>query len=194
MLMSCRLSVYLFSSLPVAGGSGPGAAFFHCCWVLRRGRSVPSRLKSPRQISLALQWELLLLLFGLDWTAGVPKQKRAGRKDHREEDHLPVPSEPTAVQAAGRRRGLQGTSSHGWRLVWELDQSVTEPLQDQSVSVVSKSSGRIVVWGFFWMFSPMGDGCRLVVAKLLWALEVGGTFGALSHCSSLGPVCGSGAA
>ena len=51
------------------------------------------------------------------------------------------------------------------------------------------STGRIVVWGFFWIFSSMGDGHRLVVAKLLWALEVGGTFSVLSSCSSPGPGC-----
>ena len=43
---------------------------------------------------------------------------------------LPVPSECITVQAAGRKRGFQGMSLYGCRLVWELDQSATEALQD----------------------------------------------------------------
>lgn len=35
----------------------------------------------------------------------------------------------------------------------------------------------------------MGDRYRLVVVKLPWALEVGGTFSALSSCSSPSPGC-----
>lgn len=41
---------------------------------------------------------------------------------------LPVPSEYTTVQAVGRKRGLQGMSLYGYRLVWELDQGL--PLQE----------------------------------------------------------------
>lgn len=54
------------------------------------------------------------------------------------------------------------------------------------------STEGIVVWGFFWIFSSMGDGRRVVVVKLLWALEVGGTFSMLSSCSSPGSGCVSG--
>lgn len=51
------------------------------------------------------------------------------------------------------------------------------------------STGRIVFWGFFWIFSSMGGERRLVVVKLLWAVEIGGTFSALSSCSSPDPGC-----
>lgn len=37
---------------------------------------------------------------------------------------LPVPSEYTTVQAVGGKRGLQGMSLYGCRLVWELDQNL----------------------------------------------------------------------
>lgn len=100
---------------------------------------------------------------------------------------LPEPSDHNTMQAVGRKRGLQGLAL--CRLVWKLDQSAIEALQDAHECLWSQNTGRIVVWGFFWMLSSMGDGHRLLVVNLLWAHEVRGTFSVLSSCSFPGPGC-----